>query len=141
MTMMMKKMTGTNNIAKESFPDSFLSLYELQQSFQKLITNEDVPIDSIRWFTYHMAAMQEELGEVLKADKRWKTHRNAHYDRDNKLEEIADVFVTALNLAMFSGFDSDTLYDAIATKIKVNFKKLEETRKHDCDCGRNRPSR
>ena len=39
--------------------------------------------------------MTEEMGEVLASDKRWKTHRKERYVREEKLDELADVFITA----------------------------------------------
>ena len=108
---------------------SFQSLFNQQGEFQHKVTGLTTPVDNVQWFQYHITAMNEELGEVLKADKRWKTHRNAFHDPDNKLEELADVFVTAINLALFSGIDAETMYEAIRAKISENTKKLEEARK------------
>lgn len=119
--MMMK----TGKINKELTTSSFQLLYGLQQVFQHTVTGLEVPVDNVNWFQYHMTAMTEELGEVLKADKRWKTHRNVFYDPANKLEELADVFVTAMNLAIFSGFDADQMLEAISAKLSENIKKLE----------------
>lgn len=99
-------------------------LYDLQRQYQYRIVDFKLPVDNKEWFTYHMLAMSEELGEVLKADKRWKTHRNIAYDKANKLEELADVFITLLNLSMYSGFSSDELSNAVACKIIENTKKL-----------------
>ncbi|MCX7924114.1 MAG: dUTP diphosphatase [Clostridia bacterium] len=110
---------------------SLQSLFNQQSQFQGKVTGLETPVDNVQWFQYHMTAMNEELGEVLKADKRWKTHRNAHYDPENKLEEIADVFVTAMNIALFSGFDAETIYKAISAKISENTRKFEEAHKND----------
>jgi len=99
----------------------FVMLFNNQLKFQKMITGEnDLPEDSVRWFSYHVQAMVEEMGEVLRADKRWKTHRNAFYDRENKMEEIADMFITILNLAIFSGLDAQSLYDVVSAKMQRN---------------------
>lgn len=88
---------------------------------ESLIT---LPVDSTKWFSYHMNAMTEEMGEVLKADKRWKTHRNEKYDRCEKLDEIADVFITAMNIAIFSNYTAEELEEAIAGKVKQNLKRI-----------------
>lgn len=108
---------------------SLSSLFFLQKEFQyKILKNKgqtiELPIDSPEWFAYHTNAMVEELGECLKADKRWKTHRNAHYDRENKLEEIADIFITAINIALYSGFNADDIYEEIISKIGENSQKI-----------------
>ena len=75
---------------------------------------------------YHTLAMMEELGEVLKADKRWKTHRNERFVKEEKLDEIADIFITAMNMAMYSGFDDRTVLNAIEKKISENEVRLEQ---------------
>ena len=67
----------------------------------------------------------EELGELMKSDKRWKTHRNARYEPEEKLDEIADVFITAMNISMYSGFSADEVAKAIAKKIAENTEKLK----------------
>ena len=66
-----------------------------------------------------------EIGEVLDADKRWKSHRNDKYDKNAKLEELADCFVVLMNIAMFSGFDGDDLANAIQQKLGVVSDRLE----------------
>lgn len=101
------------------------NLFEMQKGFQKNITGIVTPSDNVMWFAYHIAAMVEELGEVLKADKRWKTHRNVRYDRNEKKDEIADMFITAMNIALFSGLDWDDVYLAVANKILQNLEKLK----------------
>ena len=112
---------------------NFSDLYEKQKEFQKIVLAkrhgcqpEDVKIEEdLEWFKYHCLAMVEEMGEVVKADKRWKTHRNERYVIDEKLDEIADVFITTMNIAMFSGFDGDDLANAIQQKLGVVSDRLE----------------
>jgi NTP pyrophosphatase (non-canonical NTP hydrolase) len=120
-------MTGKES--REPTSGSLQLLFARQSVFQYKVSGMDTPVDSPRWFQYHMTAMTEELGEVLKADKRWKTHRNAHYDFENKLEELADVFITAMNLALFSGIDADTMIQAISAKISENTHKFDLNQK------------
>ena len=117
---MVKKMTmnGKTNTFSQSF--------KRQVSFQKLITGANCPGDNLEQFSYHIQAMVEELGEVVKADKRWKTHRNERFLVEEKLDEIADVFITAMNIAMHSGFDSETIEKAISDKIQRNFERLQK---------------
>ena len=98
----------------------FKSLYESQLEYQKMITGETLPRDCLKYFCYHIQAMVEELGEVMKADKRWKTHRNIRYVPQEKLDELADVFITAINLAIFSGISEEELYNGIQSKINEN---------------------
>ena len=110
-------MTGKNSLHE---------IFAKQIKFQQLVTGEaHLPQDNIEWASYHVLGLVEEVGEVLKADKRWKTHRNSHYDKRNKLEELADIFITSTNIALFSGFSADDIYKATLEKIEVNTSKLE----------------
>ena len=109
---------------------SFQQLYEQQEAFQRAITKIiNMPADNQEWFGYHIKAMVEELGELLSADKRWKTHRNEKYDKENKLEELCDVFITAMNLCIFSGVDANELFEAVKDKIAKNTQKWEAKQK------------
>ena len=128
--MKMMMMSGKNNSQKMSEVDQTVdlaTLFGLQQTFQSKVTGIKVlPSDNITWCMYHMNAMTEELGEVLKSDKRWKTHRNHMFDPENKLEELADVFITAMNISMFSGFSGQDLQNKIIVKIAENTVKFEK---------------
>lgn len=113
--------------------NSFVELYGKQIDFQQNILEKKakegkpsfvLPQDDIDWFTYHMRAMIEELGEVTKADKRWKTHRNENFNQEEKVDELADVFITAMNLAIYSGLSGQEMYDAINKKIAENNQRL-----------------
>lgn len=101
----------------------------LQIEFQKRITGiEQLPSDNIEWFSYHMQAMVEELGEVLKADKRWKTHRNTTYNREEKALELADVYITLLNLLMFTGIPFEEFMEMVVNKQMENEEKYNKFR-------------
>lgn len=110
------------------------NLYKMQVEFQKQILEKQaketgkpviaLPQDDISWFSYHIQAMVEELGEVMKADKRWKTHRNDRFEFDEKVDEIVDVFITVMNIAIFSGISGDQLVNEIVAKIQENTLKL-----------------
>lgn len=76
------------------------------------------PVDDSKLMSYHIQQLTSEIGEVLAADKRWKNFRNCHYDREEKLEEIADIFIVAMNVAIFSGFDQKELVAAIMSKLE-----------------------
>jgi hypothetical protein len=114
-------MTGKNLI---QIGDKFAKLFQLQSLFQDAIEGTS-PHDNPIKFQYHMTAMQEELGEVLKADKRWKTHRNTSYIPDEKLDEISDCFITLMNVSMWSGFSADEILSGIEKKIAENYKRIE----------------
>lgn len=83
------------------------------------------PTDDVGLASYHIQQLVSEIGEVLEADKRWKSHRNDKYNKNAKLEELADCFVVLMNIAMFSGFDGDDLAHAIQRKLDVVSARLE----------------
>ena len=99
--------------------DSFMSDDELDEA-----TESDFPLDSPSLASYHIQQLVSEIGEVLEADKRWKNFRNDKYDRDAKLDELADCMIVLMNIIMFSGFTADEAYDAIKTKIQVVHERI-----------------
>lgn len=118
-------MASENNY---SFHSMFLKQAENQRNmFEKGMYNgfsdndgkfTELPIDDPKLSSYHIQQLVSEIGEVLEADKRWKNFRNDAYDKDAKLDEIADCFIVLMNIAMFSGFDSADIYDAVCNKIE-----------------------
>lgn len=82
-------------------------------------TTEAVPCDDVSLSSYHIQQLMSEIGEVLECDKRWKNYRNDKFDKDAKLEELADCFIELLNIAMFSNFSAKELSKAIENKIKI----------------------
>lgn len=123
------------NLPLEVIPnDTFTLLFNSQIEFQKLVLQEkpynvqdeikELPCDSVQIASYHLQAMAEEFGELVKSDKRWKNYRNTHYDIENKLEELADCFITLMNIAMYSNIDAETFYCKIKEKILTNTERL-----------------
>lgn len=82
-------------------------------------TTKAVPCDDVSLSSYHIQQLMSEIGEVLECDKRWKNYRNDKFDKDAKLEELADCFIELLNIAMFSNFSAKELSKAIENKIKI----------------------
>lgn len=82
-------------------------------------TTKSVPCDDVSLSSYHIQQLMSEIGEVLECDKRWKNYRNDKFDKDAKLEELADCFIELLNIAMFSNFSAKELSQAIENKIEV----------------------
>ena len=80
---------------------------------------ECMPVDDVNLASYHIQQLVSEIGEILGADKRWKSHRNDKYDKQEKLEEIADCFIVLMNVAMFSGFNGDVVVNAIKEKLDI----------------------
>ena len=137
----MMKMNGKTNIKSDSSKITFKDLY-IQQSLnqQKMLKmgNYDnfkseetaiVPCDDVKLFSYHMQQLTSELGEVLQSDKRWKNMRNIEFDKSNKVEEIADCFIVLMNVAMFSGVDSDDMVNSILNKLDIISERIAEHNK------------
>ena len=113
---------------RDSFYNMFLKQAENQRNmFEKGMYNgfsdndgkfTELPIDDPKLSSYHIQQLVSEIGEILEADKRWKNFRNNAYDKDAKLDEIADCFIVLMNIAMSSGFDAVDVYDAISNKIE-----------------------
>ena len=93
----------------------------LYDSYVDYVTKNNVrlPFDHPGVASYHIQQLISEIGEVLDADKRWKNMRNGKYDRDAKLEEVADCLIVAFNVALFSGFTAEELERAIFEKQDV----------------------
>lgn len=123
-------MLETNGKIKATFCELFNKQVDFQKSLLirqgQIFTSNALPVDDLNWFMYHSLAMAEEMGEVMKADKRWKTHRNCRYEKDEKLDEIADVFITAMNMAMYSGFSGEDIQNAISNKIDENIQRVSK---------------
>ena len=111
----------------------FNKLFKKQIEFQSLIVDKKLPTDSTEWFIYHVSAMMEEIGELLKSDKRWKTHRNIHFDKENKLEELADIQITLFNLMIFSDISEDELFIKVQSKISENTFKYKNRKEIEND--------
>jgi len=80
-------------------------------------STRSIPVDDVKLMSYHIQQLMSEIGEVLDADKRWKNFRNQKYDKDAKLEELADCFIVLMNIVMFSGFNGYELTKAIKNKL------------------------
>lgn len=92
----------------------------------------ELPIDSIELTSYHVQQLMSEVGELLDADKRWKNFRNEKYDREAKLDELADCIIELMNISMFSGFDADDIYNAIYKKLATIKDRVNEESKKKC---------
>lgn len=96
-----------------------LGLYENENAVE-------VPFDNVKISSYHIQQLISEIGEVLSADKRWKNFRNEKYDKENKLEEIADCFIVLMNIAMFSGISYDMLIEKLNEKVEIVKERTSE---------------
>jgi NTP pyrophosphatase (non-canonical NTP hydrolase) len=116
--------------------NTFKAVYDEQVAYQNEIVQRsiytgfennvgNIPGDYPKLFTYHIQHLMSEIGEVLASDKRWKTFRNAKYNRDSKKQEIADCFIVLMNIAIFSGISAEELEEAICNKIKNNYRRIQ----------------
>ena len=112
----------------------FTDFFNDQVAFQKEVNEkfgynakvENIPEDNVEVAKYHMLALMEETGELVKSDKRWKNYRNTHYDKSNKLEELSDCFITLFNIAMYSGISAEELELALTKKMDENYNRIRE---------------
>lgn len=115
----------------------FNDLYDDQVKIQSMMADNGmydgidrdlvIPQDIPSLASYHVQQLVSEIGEVLEADKRWKNFRNDKYDRDAKLDEIADCFIVLMNISMFSGFSASELFTAIKVKQHIVMKRVTTT--------------
>lgn len=128
----MKKSGKMNN--KTCFGHTFSEFYNLQRDNQEKMlrkgmygekySKDVLPTDNIELTSYHIQQLMSEIGEVLDADKRWKNFRNDKYSPNDKLDELADCFIVLMNIAMYSGFTSREVSEAIYNKINVVYKRI-----------------
>lgn len=119
-------MTGMNKI-------NFEDIYDTQVMFQEEVKKTapyefevgTLPEDNIKGFSFQMQQLMSEIGEVLDADKRWKNYRNSKYEKNNKLEELADCFIVLMNVCIFSGFTAKDIISAIVRKIHKNTERIK----------------
>ena len=112
----------------------FKEMYDAQVDFQTIVTlkglnniskDAKLPVDDIGMFSQHVQHLVSEIGEVLSADKRWKNFRNDKYNKNEKLEELADCFIVLMNVCIFSGMSAEEISDSIMNKISKNAKRIE----------------
>lgn len=89
------------------------------------VNKDNLPVDDVNISSYHLLALTEEIGELIKSDKRWKNFRNSHLDKENKLEEVADCLICILNVCIFSGISSNEFENCIVKKMKANEERIE----------------
>lgn len=107
------------------FDEEFDKLFALQKVFQRrMLCIEEGEEESPEQFALQIVQIIEELGELLQTDKRWRVYRGGKFDKNEKLEELADVFIVAMNLAIFSGIECEELLETIEKKIDKNFERM-----------------
>lgn len=120
------KMNGKNKTLEECYDEQVKFQKEVAKKYGYNVDVKNIPEDNIEVAKYHMLALLEEAGELVKSDKRWKNYRNTYYDKQNKLEELSDCIITLLNVAMFSGISGKELAEALETKMNENYNRIRE---------------
>ena len=66
-----------------------------------------------------------EIGEILEEYQEWKTWRKnkPKWDEKNLINEVVDLWHFILNLTIFLGLDSNTLYEGYCKKNKINYDR------------------
>lgn len=113
----------------------FHDMYEYQARTQQYMVDngfytvgyEEVPCDSAEIAGYHLLHLTSEIGELINSDARWKSHHAQTFDPNDKLEELADVFIEWMNVAIFSGFTPEMIFSAISDKlVQVRRRAVDE---------------
>lgn len=92
-----------------------------------------LPVDLPTLSSYHIQHLISEIGEVLDADKRWKNFRADKYDKDAKVEELADCFIVLMNICMFSDINAGELELAIIDKLDTVRNRVEHYNDKSCN--------
>lgn len=124
--MKMNGMMKMNKSFTDFFNDQVTFQKEVNERFGYGVSVENIPEDNVEIAKYHMLALMEETGELVKSDKRWKNYRNTHFDKNNKLEELSDCFITLFNVAMYSGISAEEIELALTKKMDENMKRIRE---------------
>lgn len=102
--------------------ETFEKQVQLQQKVKNVKTDVELPntIDMYGAAT----GMIIEIGEMLQCDTRWKkeiTHSKKEpvYNYSQFMEEMADVFIYFMNVAIYSGVNIDTLKRFIIKKQDI----------------------
>lgn len=112
----------------------FKDIYNEQIKFQNRVKQtydfevDELPDDIVQGFSYNIQHLISEIGEVLEADKRWKSMRKSKYDRKAKIQEICDCFIVLMNVAIYSGIDPQELETELLYKLAVNRTRLKESK-------------
>lgn len=124
MTTMNLSLTTNIDVELPSEANDMERAFEAQKMFQRRLTGLDEVEDDPEKFSQQIVQLVEELGELLQADKRWREYRGDKFNEVEKEKELADVFIVAMNLAIFSGVSYEKLIDAIKEKIVINFERI-----------------
>lgn len=112
-------------IQRKMFEENMYSGFASEELANEIIL-AGLPIDSPTLASYHIQHLMSEIGEVLDADKRWKNFRDDKYDKEAKLDELADCFIVLMNICMYSDINAGELELAIMDKMNEVQKRVED---------------
>lgn len=103
-------------------------IYIRQQGLQDALGLDTSTTNVAQWYGAMTNAIIE-IGEALAEDTRWKkiinnNNKIPHVNRDNVVEETADVFIYLLNACIFYGIDVTELLNAVENKQNKNIARL-----------------
>ena len=104
--------------------DIFSKQKELQSRLGLAVGSENI----VQWYNSLTAAVLE-IGEALSEDTRWKLLVNANtkqpkINRENVIEETADVFIYLINSCIFYNISVNELLNKIVDKQNRNIVRL-----------------
>lgn len=107
-----------------SLNEIFSKQKELQSKLGLAVGSENI----VQWYNALTAAVLE-IGETLSEDTRWKILLNANtkppkVNRENVLEETADVFIYLFNACIFYNISPKELLNEITKKQNKNIERL-----------------
>ena len=111
----MKVMTNLTMIGK---------IFDMAKNIQHVKNNGDMlpKDDPVKAFVM-LSALVVEVGETLQEDKRWKSlvgDTRVHINnKENKIEELADVFIYLINAVLYSNVDADEFVEIVLAKMEL----------------------
>lgn len=97
--------------------------FELQKKFQELLGND---ITTQEYRNEMFLGLFSEVCELLNATPFKKHKQNQSFNRENFIEECADIYIFLINLLMSANVDDVEFEKIIKAKIEKNFKRQDE---------------
>lgn len=102
-------------------------IFMCQKDLQKELMNVSLPDDRPDLVSVHALGLVSEIGEVLQADKRWKSVNKSggdmkYHNREQTISEIADCMNYFVNLCLALNIDDEILFDAFV-KVQNNIRE------------------
>lgn len=112
-------------MTKTTLKTIFEKQKELESSIGLGVGSENIS----QWYNALTAAILE-IGEALAEDTRWKIIINGNtkkpvINRNNVIEETADVFIYLINSCIFYNISLNELMNAISEKQEKNIRRLQ----------------